>query len=100
MNAVPSQAPAVSGGRVGSQEKRSGKVGCTNMYLMDAGKRMMDAATSGKTWPAPTAVEVGQVRQVQVDVCGVTEGAVCVCVLYWMSPIAEERVRNEKCRAG
>lgn len=41
---------------------------------------MMDAATSGKTWPAPTAVEVGQVRQVQVDVCGVTEGAVCVCV--------------------
>lgn len=34
---------------------------------------MMDAATSGKTWPA-------QVRQVQVGVCGVTEGAVCVCV--------------------
>lgn len=56
MNAVPSQAPAVSGGRVGSQEKRQGKVGCTNMYLMDAGKRMMDAATSGKPWPAPTAV--------------------------------------------
>lgn len=54
---------------------------------------MMDAATSGKTWPA-------QVRQVQVGVYGVTEGAVCVCVLYWMSPIAEERVRNEKCQAG
>lgn len=59
---------------------------------------MMDAATSGKTWPAPTAVYLKQVRQVQVGVCGVTEGA--VCVLYWMSPIAEEGVRKEKCQAG
>lgn len=43
-----------------------------------------------------------KVATVQVGVCGVTEGAVCVCVcvLYWMSPIAEERVRNEKCQAG
>lgn len=42
---------------------------------------MMDAATSGKTWPAPTAVYLKQARQVQVGVCGVTEGAVCVCAV-------------------
>lgn len=25
------------------------------------------------------------------------DGRCCVCVLYWMSPIAEEGVRKEKC---
>lgn len=28
------------------------------------------------------------------------DGRCCVCVLYWMSPIAEEGVRKEKCQAG